>query len=107
MRPVRAPGCRPHNARMNLPDFETFSRQARSEGFDEVLERSWAPDTVLAEHAHPFAVKAIVTQGRMWLTVNGQTRELRPGDHFELARDVPHDERYGPEGTAYWVARRN
>ena len=92
---------------MNLPDFETFSRQARAAGFDEVIERVWAPDTVLPEHTHPFAVQAIVTQGQMWLTLEGQTRELRTGDRFELDRDVPHAERYGPEGATYWVARRH
>ena len=36
-----------------------------------------------------------------------ETRELRPGDWFELDRDIPHDERYGSEGATYWVARRN
>ncbi len=92
---------------MNLPDFDTFSRQARADGFDEVLERSWAPLTVLDTHTHPFAVQALVTQGQMWLTINGQTQALQPGDRFELARDVPHEERYGPEGATYWVARRN
>jgi hypothetical protein len=43
----------------------------------------------------------------MWLTCHGQTQHLLPGDTFELARDVPHDERYGPEGAVYWVARKN
>lgn len=94
-------------AHMNLPDFETFSRQAQAEGFDEVIERQWAPGTVLDTHTHPFAVKALMTQGQMWLTMNGQTRMLERGDVFELARDIPHDERYGPEGATYWVARRH
>jgi hypothetical protein len=34
------------------------------------------------------------------------TRHLRPGDGFQLARDEPHAERYGAEGAIYWVARR-
>lgn len=92
---------------MNLPDFETFSRQARAEGFDEVIERRWDPLTVLDTHTHPFAVQALLTQGRMWLGIDGQIRELQAGDRFELDRDVPHDERYGPEGATYWVARRH
>jgi quercetin dioxygenase-like cupin family protein len=92
---------------MNLPDFDTFSTQARTEGFDEVIERSWAPLTVLDTHTHPFAVKALLTQGQMWLTVNGQTQALQQGDAFSLERDIPHEERYGPEGATYWVARRH
>lgn len=34
------------------------------------------------------------------------TRHLHAGDTFMLARDVPHTERYGPDGATYWVARR-
>ena len=92
---------------MNLPGFAEFEAQARAAGFDEVLERRWAPDTVIATHTHAFAVDALVTQGEMWLTCEGRTQHLRPGDRFTLARDVPHDERYGREGATYWVARRN
>ena len=32
---------------------------------------------------------------------------IEPGDTFELEAEVPHAERYGPEGATYWVARRN
>ena len=34
-------------------------------------------------------------------------QHLLPGDCFTLQRQVLHDERYGPEGATYWVARRN
>lgn len=92
---------------MNLPSFDEFQQKSLANGFDEVLEREWAPHTVLATHTHPFGVHAIVTRGEMWLTMQGKTQHLKPGDTFELDRDVPHDERYGPEGAAYWVARKN
>ena len=88
-------------------DFEAFAAAARAQGFDEVLERQWPPSTVLDVHRHPFAVKALVVQGEMWLTVGSDARRLRPGDEFALERDVPHSERYGSEGATYWVARRN
>jgi hypothetical protein len=92
---------------MNLPSFDEFQKQSLAAGFDEVLEREWAPHTVLATHTHPFAVQAVVTRGEMWLTVDGQTQHLLPGSHFALKPDVPHDERYGAEGAVYWVARKN
>jgi quercetin dioxygenase-like cupin family protein len=92
---------------MNLPSFDEFKQKAMAAGFDEVIEREWAPNTVLDTHTHPFAVHAVVIRGEMWLTMNGQTQHLLPGSIFELARDVPHDERYGAEGAAYWVARQN
>ena len=90
-----------------MPDFQAFQAQARGEGFDEVLSREWAPGVVLDTHTHPFAVKALVVAGEMWLTVGDDTRHLLPGDRFELDREVPHAERYGAAGATYWVARRN
>lgn len=87
--------------------FDEFKTQALAEGFDEVLERSWPPDTVLATHTHPFAVKARVVSGEMWLHAGERTQHLRAGDHFALERNVPHDERYGSKGATYWVARRS
>jgi hypothetical protein len=86
--------------------FQAFEADARAQGFDEVLERRWAPATVLDLHKHPFALRALVVQGEMWLTVGDDIRHLRPGDEFALGREVPHAERYGAEGAVYWVARR-
>ncbi len=92
---------------MTAPTFQAFEAAARARGFDEVLEREWKPATVIDTHTHAFAVDALVVRGEMWLTVGADTRHLRPGDTFTLDADVPHAERYGPEGAAYWVARRN
>ena len=92
---------------MDKVTFEAFEAGARAEGFDEVVERVWAARTVIASHTHPFAVKALVVQGEMWLTVGDDVRHLPPGDTFALERDAPHAERYGDDGATYWVARRN
>jgi hypothetical protein len=90
------------------PDtLAAFDAESRALGHDELLDRSWPPGTVLDIHTHPFDARALVTRGEMWLTVGEQTRHLRPGDRFELAREVPHAERYGAEGATYRVARRS
>ncbi len=86
--------------------FDEFAADARARGFDEVIERHWAPDIVLEQHTHPFSVEALVVQGEMWLTCGDRTRHLRRGDRFTLDAHVPHAERYGAEGATYWVARR-
>ena len=91
---------------MKIPTFEQFQSAALARGFDEVVERPWQPLVTVAEHTHPFGVEALVVQGEMWLTVGAETRHLHPGDPFELGPDVPHAERYGPEGATYWAARR-
>ena len=92
---------------MSTPTFEAFKEQAMAEGFDEIIVREWAPDLELSTHTHPFGVSAYVAHGEFWLTLGDQVKHLKAGDTFRLARDVPHAERYGPEGAAYWVARKN
>ncbi|MFO1273467.1 MAG: AraC family transcriptional regulator [Rubrivivax sp.] len=92
---------------MSSPTYEDFEARARAAGFDEVLTREWAPDTVLATHCHSFDVDALVVRGEMWLGREGRVEHLKAGDRFSVARDVPHDERYGPVGTTSWVARRH
>lgn len=87
-------------------DFEAFRAAALAEGFTEVLPRTWAADTVVPEHTHPFEVKAVVVEGELWLGCAEGMRHLQAGDRFELAAEVPHTERYGPAGATYWVARR-
>lgn len=91
---------------MTSTTFTQFEADAKARGFDTALERRWEPLTVLDTHTHPFAASALVVQGEMWLTVDGQTRHLRPGDRFALEPEVPHAERYGSEGATYWVARK-
>jgi quercetin dioxygenase-like cupin family protein len=88
------------------PDFASFEAAALSQGFDAVLERTWPPGATLDTHTHDFAVWAQVSRGEMWLTVGDQTRHLGAGDVFTLDAAVPHAERYGADGAAYWVARR-
>jgi quercetin dioxygenase-like cupin family protein len=91
---------------MDQVTFEVFEATARAEGFDEVVERRWAARTVLEPHTHPFALKARVVQGEMWLIVGEDVRHLLPGDTFTLESGARHAERYGEEGATYWVARR-
>lgn len=92
---------------MTLPAYAEFEATARAQGFDEVLERIWAPGLELPTHSHTFAVTALVTQGEFWLSCGDQTRHLQAGDRFELNPNVPHSERYGPLGAVVFVARRH
>lgn len=87
-------------------DVDRFRAQALADGYDEVLERIWAADTRVDTHTHPFAVRAVVTQGELWLTCGGRTLHLVTGSTFELAHGEPHAEHYGPAGATFWVARR-
>jgi mannose-6-phosphate isomerase-like protein (cupin superfamily) len=87
--------------------FPEFEAEARARGYDEFLTREWPPGAVAATHHHAFSAHALVVRGEMWLRIGDQTQHLRVGDRFEVPRGTPHDERYGEQGAAYWVARRN
>jgi hypothetical protein len=87
------------------PHIEAFAADLQAR-----LRRSALAHLVAArgrEHAqHPIAAKARVVSGEMWLTLRGETRNLLPGNEFELAAGEAHAERYGEAGTTYWVGRR-
>ena len=90
---------------MDMPTLEAFTAEQRALGCDTVAERRWEPNTTVGTHTHPFAARALVVQGEMWLTIGEETRHLLPGDRFELEPGQPHSERYGAEGATYWAAR--
>jgi len=39
---------------MDTDRIAAFVAKARAAGFDEVIERQWAPETVVATHTHAF-----------------------------------------------------
>lgn len=92
---------------MTPSTFDQFRDEALRQGCDEALVREWAPDHETPVHEHPFDTRVLVVRGEFWLTVDGQTRHLKAGERFELARHIPHAERYGPEGATFWAARVN
>jgi quercetin dioxygenase-like cupin family protein len=91
---------------MALPTFDIFRSTKIAQGATEVLERVWQPGAVVQTHTHPFDADALLVAGEMWLEVAGEERHLGPGETFQLARGVPHSERYGDQGATLWVARK-
>jgi mannose-6-phosphate isomerase-like protein (cupin superfamily) len=92
---------------MQFKQFSEFEAYAKNLGYDEVLERVWSANQVVAQHTHPFDAHAFVVSGSYRLVHLGVSKELKAGDFFELARNQPHAEHYGPEGCVFWVARKN
>nr|WP_246851876.1 cupin domain-containing protein [Patulibacter sp. SYSU D01012] len=63
----------------------------------------WVHPTVLPEHEHPEHEQAnVVIQGRIELTVGGETFELGVGDVAVVPRGVPHSGR-SLEGEAVFL----
>ena len=77
---------------------EHFETALRREGFD-IARQSMPAGAVVAEHVHPFDVRALVLNGEIRLTVEGE-------DIFVLPAGHRHAEAAGPTGVDYLVGRR-
>ena len=57
------------------------------------------PNAVVPEHRHAAEQIGMVITGQMHFTVDGETRDLRPGGTWRIPSDRPHDVVAGPEGA--------
>jgi quercetin dioxygenase-like cupin family protein len=88
-------------------DIESFKAELTSTGYQEVLEKTYAPNQFMEKHKHPFRARAVVTAGEMTISWGDTvSREYRVGDIFEIEAGDEHSEQYGPAGATYLVGRR-
>jgi len=85
---------------------QEFAAALRGDGFNEVVTKfvPHAPPT--PDHTHPFDVRALVLEGAITLTAEGQSRTYGPGEVFVMEHGRPHAEAIGPDGVRYVVGRR-
>ncbi len=87
-------------------DTEVFKRELAELGFTEVLTRQWSAGQFVDTHTHSFEVRALVLEGELVLSANGQSQALHAGEIFTLEPNCPHTERYGPAGATFLVGRK-
>ena len=88
-------------------DAQAFTEALGREGYDEVFAKTALVTQVLGRHSHPFAVKALVTDGQLTLGIGGALTVYRRGDVFVLPLECEHTEEVGPAGVTYVVGRKN
>lgn len=88
-------------------DTTRFESELQSDGFGQIEAKTLAADASTTEHSHPFDVRALVVEGRISLTVAGDTRTYAKGDVFTMAADCRHAEQVGSAGVSYVVGRRH
>jgi quercetin dioxygenase-like cupin family protein len=75
-------------------------RQVLNHGDDLMMVRvEFEKDAIGAIHQHPHRQASYVAAGRFLVTVGGEQRELKAGDVFYAAGDVPHGVRALERGT--------
>ena len=58
-----------------------------------------APNAVVPEHRHDNEQLGICLQGSGTFTIDGETRDIRPGTTWRILGGLPHDLTVGPEGA--------
>ena len=57
------------------------------------------PGSVVSEHRHEHEQLGFIISGSMRFTLDGETRDLGPGDTWSIPPNVPHDAIAGPKGA--------
>lgn len=85
---------------------EDFINNLLANGFNEPISVQREAGGFLDTHVHPFEAKALVLAGELSISTAGEDCRYQAGDIFHLAAELPHAERYGPEGVTYLVGRK-
>ena len=88
-------------------DNARFEADLASDGYDRIETKRLAAGTCTAEHDHPFAVRALVLEGEITISIAGVARSYATGDVFTVAGGCRHAEQVGAEGVTYVVGRRD
>ena len=57
------------------------------------------PDVTVPEHSHENEQLGIVIEGSLTFTVDGEVRELGPGQAWCITKNLPHSVVAGPDGA--------
>ena len=88
-------------------DPTRFEAALRQDGFTEVETKAHPPGRLVPEHVHPFDVRALVLEGEITLTADGQATAYRPGQVFTMEGGRRHAEAIGAEGVRFLAGRRH
>lgn len=88
-------------------DTTSFKAKLEKDGFADIETKQLDAGTSTMAHGHPFDVRALVLDGEIALTVDGETRHYRRGEEFTMAAGCRHAEQVGAAGVSYLVGRRN
>jgi quercetin dioxygenase-like cupin family protein len=86
-------------------DTAKFEDALRRDGFNEISTVAFKAGHDLPDHAHPYALRALVLEGAFHITVDGKETTYRPGEVFALESGVHHTER-SPAGVRFLIGRK-
>ena len=87
-------------------DAQQFRELALERDYGDVQTKAYVPHNDGPLHTHPFSVVLLVTEGNFALAFEDGTSNYLPGEVCEVAANVIHTERAGPEGASVLLAKR-
>jgi hypothetical protein len=84
-----------------------FLQILKDSGYPDPVEVQQLPNGYLDDHAHAFAVQALVLEGFIEIGIAGEMKRYEAGGVFQLGFEQWHVERYGPQGVKYLASRKN
>ena len=76
------------------------------EGFPEPVLVERERNGFLDLHSHSFEVRALITQGQIEITIDGDRQSYSVGEASHLTQNQVHSERYSSDGVRYLASRR-
>ena len=92
----------------SLPPFDgPFDAFRLAASGCEVLFASYPAGTTIDPHSHETENCGVITEGELFLTVDGVERRYGPGDWYHLAPGQPHSARFevATSEIEFWFAR--
>mgnify|MGYP000131847363 CR=1 FL=1 len=83
---------------------ERWLQKFEKEGFTNVYDWSDPAGTTYDEHSHEGKVSLFVTDGSIIFDFQGEKREVKAGERFDVPVGKPHSAVVGPEGWIVVVA---
>jgi len=90
-----------------LPVFEgAFSARQLHADNCEVLFASYPAGMDIPDHSHPSQNAGVITQGRLFMTMNGEEKSYGVGDWYRIAADCVHSARFEEASSLveFWFA---
>lgn len=87
-------------------DAKQFVAQLEQDGYREIETKMLQPRPANHQHEHGYSVRGLVLDGEFIVTCGGEPHSYRPGDVFEVAAGLLHDEAVGPRGAHIVVGRK-
>jgi quercetin dioxygenase-like cupin family protein len=86
-------------------DTATFEDALKRDGFNDIGIVGFKAGHDLPDHAHPYALRALVLEGELHITVDGKEIAYRPGEVFAFESGTRHTER-SPAGVRFLIGRK-